>query len=132
MKEWTKRELEQLGYNIENAKITSVDLSMNDHGVFCLEMVLDGGGWGCVYGGYVLGKGYLDCKDDYFQGSEQGTESIMRIMDTVGCDRFNDMKDKIVRVAVKGWGDSVKIIGNVIKEKWFDAETFYVSGKDSK
>ena len=38
MKQWTKEELEQAGYKIENAKITSVDLSMADHGVLCLSI----------------------------------------------------------------------------------------------
>lgn len=35
------------GYKIENAKITSVDLSMEDHGCLTLSMVLDGesGSW---------------------------------------------------------------------------------------
>ena len=123
MKEWNTDKLIEAGYKIENAKITSVDLSMEDHGVLCLSMGLDGESWGCVYGGYVLGKGYVGAKE--FSGTEQGIESIMRIMDTVGVSRFNDMENKIIRVANKGWGSLIKIIGNVIEDKWFDAETFY-------
>lgn len=130
MRHWTKEELEDAGYKIENAKIKSIDLSMANHGVLCLSMGLEGNGWGCVYGGYVLGKGYLGCDDDYFEGSKQGMESIIRIMDVVGCERFNDMKGKVIRVAVKGWGDSIKIIGNVLEDNWFDAETFYDPNKD--
>lgn len=130
MRKWTKEELEEAGYKIENAKISNVDLSMSDHGVLCLSMGLDGSRWGCVYGGYVLGHGYLGCDDDYFNGSKQGIESIMRIMDVVGCSEFNSMKNKIIRVATKGWGDSIKIIGNVIEDKWFDAESFYSRYED--
>ena len=52
-------------------------------------------------------------------------ESIMRIMDVADCDTFNEMKGKIIRVATKGWGDSIKIIGNPLKNKWLDAESFY-------
>lgn len=130
MKKWTLEELEENGYKIENAEIESVDLSMADHGCLCLSMALKGYGWGCVYGGYALGRGYLGCKDDFFDGSAQGMESIIRIMDTVGCERFNDMSGKIIRVATKGWGSSIKIIGNVIEDKWFDAETFYKSEKE--
>ena len=129
MKKWTEMELEEAGYKIENAIIQSVDLSMADHGVLCLSMVLKGSAWGCVYGGYSLGSGYLGCKDEYFAGSKKGIESIMRIMDVVGCERFNDMKGKIIRVASKGWGDSLKIIGNVLEDHWFDAQTFY-KGED--
>ena len=111
------------GYKIENAKITNVDLSMADHGVVTLRLVLEGAGWGCVYGGYVLGKGYLGAET--FEGSEKGMESIMRIMDVVGVEQFNDMVGKIVRVATAGWGDSIKIIGNVIADKWFDIDSFF-------
>ena len=129
MKYWTKELLEKSGYEIENAKITNVDLSMADHGCLTLSMTLDGEGWGVVYGGYVLGKGYVGAEDDFFEGSKQGMESIMRIMDVVGSDTFNGMKNEIIRVATKGWGSSIKIIGNALKDKWFDAETFYIAEK---
>jgi hypothetical protein len=49
MKHWTKKELKEAGYEIENAKITNVDLSMADHGCLTLSMTLDGEGWGVVY-----------------------------------------------------------------------------------
>lgn len=127
MKNWTKEELEKAGYKIENAKIGDVDLSMADHGCLTLSMVLEGGGWGCVYGGYCLGHGYLGA--DEFDGSPDGLEYLMRIMDTVGVERFNKMTGKIIRVATKGLGSSVKIIGNVLENKWFDSETFF---KDKK
>ena len=52
-------------------------------------------------------------------------EAIMRIMDTVGCDKYENMKDKYIRVATKGWGSTVKIIGNVLEDKWFDYESFF-------
>ena len=125
MKHWNTETLLVDGYEIKNAKITSVDLSMADHGVLCVEITLEGGSWGCVYGGYVLGKGYVDADDDYFEGDANGMESIIRIMDVVGVNRFNDMTNKIVRVATKGWGSIIKIIGNVIEEKWFDIDSFY-------
>ena len=131
MIKWTKEMLESEGYVIENAKIESVDLSMADHGCLCLELHLHGEGWGCCYGGYVLGHGYVGADDDFFRGSTQGTESIMRIMDVVGCSRFNQMAGKYVRVATKGTGSSIiKIIGNIIEDHWFDAGSFYNAEKD--
>ncbi len=116
------------GYKIENAKITSVDLSMEDHGCLTLSMVLDGGGWGCTYGGYCLGHGYLGASS--FDGSPKGLEYIMRIMDTVGVSKFSELEGKYVRVATKGWGGIIKIIGNVIKDQWFDPEAFFKDGKE--
>ena len=125
MKKYTQEQLTEAGYSIENALITNVDLSMADHGCLTLVMTLEGDGWGAVYGGYCLGKGYLGAKDDFFDGSAAGMEYLIRIMDTVGVEKFQDLKGKYVRVADKGWGSSVKIIGNIIKDKWFDAETFF-------
>ena len=131
MKNYTYDKLTESGYSIENALIKNVDLSMADHGCLTLAMTLEGGGWGVVYGGYCLGKGYLGADDDFFDGSAAGMEYLMRIMDTVGVERFQDLKGKYVRVALKCWGSSVKIIGNIIKDQWFDAETFFEDKKEN-
>lgn len=119
------------GYRVENALIKNVDLSMVDHGCLTLAMTLEGYGWGVVYGGYSLGSGYLGADDDFFRGSAAGMEYLIRIMDTVGVERFQDLKNKYVRVAIKGSSGPVKIIGNIIKDKWFDAETFFVDKKEN-
>lgn len=123
-------QLVQNGYTIQNAKITSDDLSMEDHCCFSLSMVIEGAGWGCVYGGHVIGKGYLGA--DSFEGYAKGIEYIMRIMDVVGVSNFQDLKGKYVRVATMGWGSSVNIIGNIINEKWFDPEKFFEKDKDKQ
>ena len=130
MKNYDYYKLTEAGYTIENALIENVDLSMADHGCLTLAMTLQGGGWGVTYGGYCLGKGYLGADDDFFDGSAAGMEYIMRIMDTVGVEKFQDLKGKYVRVATKGWGGSVKIIGNILKDQWFDAETFFTDKKE--
>ena len=131
MKKYTQEQLTEAGYSIENALITNIDLSMADHGCLTLAMTLEGSGWGAVYGGYCLGKGYLGAADDFFDGSAAGTEYLIRIMDTIGVEKFQDLKGKYVRVATKGWGNSVKIIGNIINNKWFDAETFFADKKEN-
>ena len=131
MKKYTQEQLTEAGYSIENALITNIDLSMADHGCLTLAMTLEGSGWGAVYGGYCLGKGYLDADDDFFDGSAAGMEYLIRIMDTIGVEKFQDLKGKYVRVATKGWGNSVKIIGNIINNKWFDAETFFADKEEN-
>jgi len=108
---------------IENAKITYVDLSMSDHGCLVLKLELKGNGWGCCYGNRCLGHGCLGA--DEFEGFAKGTEEIMRIMDVVGVERFNDMKDKYVRVELNGLGEVITKIGNIIEDKWFDYKEFY-------
>lgn len=127
MKHWTEKALVDSGYTIENAQITNVSLNMNNHGSLCLDLTLEWKGRGCVYGGYVLGKGYVGADDDFFSGSAKGCEAIMRIMDTVEESELLKVKGKYIRVAHKGLGSSVKIIGNIIKDKWFDYGTFFVS-----
>ena len=129
MIEYTKKKLEDLGYTIENARITNVDLIMGNYGCFSSYITLDGSGWGANYGGYCLGHG--DLGSEHFDGCSDSIEYLMRIMDVVGSESFNGMVGKYVRVAIKdGWGDAIRIIGNVLEDKWFDAESFFKDKKE--
>lgn len=128
MKQHSFDELISNGYKVENALIKSVDISMADHGCITSLITLDGGSWGCVFGGYCLGHGYLGATE--FDGSPKGMEMIAQIMNIVGVERFNDMPGKYIRVAVKSWGDTIKIIGNIIKDQWFDVESFFSEDKE--
>lgn len=116
-------DLIKAGYTLKNMKITSVDLSMQDHGIITLMMALKGNDTGTIYGGTCLGHGYLGAKK--FSGSEKAMPYIMRIMDVVGVALFNDMAGKYVRIAIKDFSSPVKIIGNIIEDKWFDPESFF-------
>lgn len=98
---------------------------MENHGCLCLDLALEWDGCGCVYGGYVLGKGYVGAADDFFKGYSKGCEAIMRIMDVVGESELLKLKGKYIRIAHKGLGSTVEIIGNIIKDKWFDYRTFF-------
>lgn len=108
---------------IKNAKISSAELSMSDHGCLTMWLMLDGGGWGCGFGGYCLGKGYLGAKE--FEGSAKGMESIMRIMDVVGVEKFTDLKGRYVRAELEGWGGGINRIGNITEDKWFSYKDFF-------
>ena len=108
---------------ILNAKITSAELTMEEHGCLSLYLTLSGSGWGVSFGGRCIGHGYLGAKE--FVGSAKGAEEIMRIMDVVGVERFTDLKGKYVRVVSNGWGETVSKIGSIIEDKWFDYKEFY-------
>ena len=108
---------------IKNAKITRVSLSMSDHGCLTFYIGLNGGGWCCNFGGYCIGHGYLGAES--FQGSEAGLEVLMRIMDTVGVECWEDLKGQYCRVKTEGWGGKILSIGNILKDKWFDIKEFY-------
>ena len=36
---------------------------MENHGCISFDVVVEGAGWGCVFGGYSLGHGYLGAKE---------------------------------------------------------------------
>ena len=111
---------------ILNAKITSTSITMADHGVLTFWVTVQGGGWGCSIDGYVIGNGYLDADDDFFKGSGAGLEAMMRIMDTVGVDKWEDLEGKYVRCVLNdGWGGTITKIGNITKDKWFDLKEFF-------
>lgn len=120
---WNAKKLIADGYRIENARVQVVDLSMADHGCMTLKLVLNGGVWCTVFGGYALGNGYVGA--DSFRSTDTALVSIIQIMNVLECDTFNEMNGKYVRVATKGWGSSIKIIGNILKDQWFDYELFY-------
>ena len=110
---------------IENAKISSVSISMADLGCLSFWIMLEGNGWGCGIGGYKIGSGYLGA-DEFEAEYGDGLEAMMRIMDTVGVEKWEDLKGKYVRCKSKGWGSTgIDIIGNIIKDKWFNIRKFF-------
>ena len=110
--------------DIENAKITGTRISMADHGCLTFSLMLEGAGWGCSYGGYCIGHGYLGAKE-LKADSGNGLVAIMKIMDTVDVERWEDLKGKYVRCKVKRWGETIDEIGNLIEDKWFNIREFF-------
>ena len=109
---------------IKNVKITNVSLTMADHGCLTFYLTLEGDGWGINYGGYCIGLGFLG-SDSFTAENGSGLVAIMRIMNTVGVERWEDLKGKYIRIVDEGWGSSVKKIGNIIEDKWFDIDEFF-------
>ena len=109
---------------IQNARIQSTSLTMADHGCLTFWLHLEGHGWGCGFGGYCIGFGYLGCTNFNAENGD-GLVAIMKIMDTVGVEEQEALKGKLVRVKTDGWGSGIKEIGNIIDDKWFNIETFF-------
>lgn len=109
---------------IENAKITNVSITMEEHGCLTFWLTLEGEGWGCGYGGYCIGKGYLNA-DEFTADNGNGLVAMMKIMDTIGVERWEDLKGQYCRVEVGSWGDRITTIGNIMKNKWFNIEEFF-------
>lgn len=116
---------------IENVKITKVSLSMADHGCLTFDIFVDGSGWSCAIGGYCIGHGYLGASE-FTAENGHGLEAMMHIMNVVGVDRWENLVGKYCRVQSDGWGSTIKVIGNIIEDKWFDLEKFFEEKKKFK
>lgn len=108
---------------IENAKITSVSISMEDHGILTFTIFVRGRSWGCSIGQYTNGVGYLGAKE--WKGNGSAIVAMMKIVDTVGVSRWEDLEGKYIRVKLEGCGKSIHCIGNIIDDKWFDLKEFF-------
>lgn len=108
---------------IENAKITGTSISMADHGCLSIWLHVEGKGWGCGIGGWANGIGYLGSKN--WKGNGSAIVAMMKIMDVVGVERWEDLKGKYIRVKSEGWGGTIDEIGNLIDDKWFNLRSFY-------
>lgn len=94
---------------IINAKITNTMLGFEDHGVFTYLIYLEWPGGGVGYGGYVL-------------GGEFGCEAIKRLLNTVGVEKWEDLKGKFVRIKTEGIGTRIDNLGNILKDEWLDIQ----------
>lgn len=115
---------------IENAKITSVSISMADHGCLTFTIYIEGDGWFCSFGNRVAGHGCLD--SNYWDATGSSLVAIMKILDTVGVETWESLEGSYIRVESNGWGGKVKKIGHIIRDKWFDIDEFFEQIKDEK
>lgn len=114
---------------IINAKITKTTITMSDHGCLTFYVFFDSNAIHCGIGGYCIGHGYLGAKDDVFDATDKGLVAMMKIMDTVGVERWEDLDGKYIRIEKPDWGDSCTKIGNIIEDKWFDIKEFFKEDK---
>lgn len=115
---------------IENAKITGTSITMADHGCLTFWVTLEGGSWGCGFGGYCIGHGAMGYKPKEFTATGSGLVAMMRIMDTVGVHRWEELKGKYVRCKVSRSCEGIDEIGNIIENKWFNIREHFASEKE--
>ena len=124
MNKLTQAELQRKGYEILNAQISDVDVAFNEQGVLVAGLILSGNGWRIQYGS-TYGIGATNPSATEFQGTAEGIELLMRLITLIGAKSFNGLIGKYVRVAVLPQVGEVKIIGNIVEDKWFDIEEFF-------
>lgn len=109
---------------ILNAQITSVTLGYGDCGVFSFSLSLyTSDGKHCTFGKYPLDE--YDMKTGKRICSAHSMRIIAEIIETVGVKKWEDCKDKYIRVVSNGNSSEIKIIGNIIKDQWFDLDEHY-------
>lgn len=103
-----------------NAIITSATIK-EEHGVLSAWLMLDYGGSGQGFGGYVL---YLPQSFTHHKDPQNNCAGIFiwRCMEIGGVDSWSQLVGKSVRVRKDDEFGPIKAIGHIIKDNWFDPE----------
>ena len=113
---------------IRNAKISSTMLGREDHGIMTFMIYIDGGSFACGVGGYCLDEFNSATRARVFRA--ESMEAISKVLEVVGVDKWEDLPGKYIRLEDNGLGSTVTKIGNIIKDKWFDLEEFFMHQKE--
>lgn len=109
---------------IENARITSTMLGVEDHGIMTCYLFLKFENCNnCGFGGYELDV--YDKEEGRRVGTAAGMQMIAEILETVGVKNWEDLLGTYVRCEFEGYGGKITRIGNIIKDKWFSLEDFF-------
>lgn len=103
---------------IENARIESVMLGYEDHGILTAYVFVKFANGGCGFGGYAFDE-WNKAKQRRV-GCAFGSEWIINVLETVGVKKWEDLPGKPVRVEHEGWGGTITRIGHFIDDRWFD------------
>ena len=107
---------------IENAQITNTFLGREDHGIFTFVITVSGESWGQGFGTFALD--YYDKKTDKRMGWNNAIPLIASILDAVGVESWEELKDKYCRVKREGEWGYIRAIGHPVKNKWADTRDF--------
>ena len=109
---------------ILNAQIKNVSIYYEDHGILTFGISVDiSDGTTCVIGGYALDEYNKNTKKR--QCCAYSMDLLTRIMKVVGVSKWEDCKNKYIRVVSNGLGGSITKIGNLMKDEWLDIPDFF-------
>jgi len=111
---------------IKNAIITNTKLC-EDHRCLTAQIVIEGSGWGCAFGGYCLDHWFSEVGE---YASTGGYGAIIELMKTVGVESWEALKGQYVRVEIEG--NRVVKIGNVLSDQWYSFETYFEKTKEKE
>ena len=92
-----------------NAKIESTMLGIEDHGImtFFINLTMDRSGQS--FGGYCL-KG------------DKSIEAVRKVLETVGVDKWEDLKGKYIRIRKIDEYSTIEAIGHIVEDRWWSAK----------
>ena len=108
---------------IKNAQIKNTILGREEHGIFTFMILIEWEGSCCGIGGYALDSYDKQLNKRVF--STKSLEVISKILDVVGVDTWEELKEKYIRIKDNGWGSTIDEIGNLMKDKWFNLKEFF-------
>ena len=115
---------------VQNARITSTFLGVEDHGILTCVLRLDFGGSGQAVGQYAL-----DMPVHEFgrfvgrRGTAKGMEFVRLILSTLGVDAWEDLKGHLIRIKRGGEGRMVTAIGHIIEDRWLEFGRYWDNSK---
>lgn len=114
---------------IYNARITDTRLGYNDWNHLTLSLYTDSEYGSCGFGGCTFGGHDKNFDTDAkYINFEWTSELIMKILDVVGVDKWEDIKGKLIRIRTNGktgCAGGIEAIGNILENKWFSIRDFY-------
>lgn len=112
------KNLIESGYKILNGEIITEPHLYLKQGHLVLGIPIRGDGWSCEYGGYSLSANF------------RCAESLLLLMDVLGVADTLELKGKAVRIAVRDQNEPIRIIGNIVYDKWFNFEDFIITDNE--
>jgi len=103
---------------IDNAFITGTSLGFEDHGILTARVFVEFDSGGCAFGGYAMDN--YDAIAKRRTGTAFGCQFVMDVIQTIGVEKWEDLKGKHCRVEHEGLGGRILRIGHFMKNQWFD------------
>ena len=101
---------------ILNAKITSAEIFIEDHGLLTFGLYVD------TSAGWSTGIGMFD-----LHGCNNSAGLIKDILNLVGVTRWSDLAGKYIRIDDNNTrNSSITRIGNIISEDWIDLRAYFL------
>ena len=109
---------------IMNGRIIGARLG-EEHGCLTADLVIEGDGWSCGFGGYKLACWFGTNKPTH------GARAIVKLLRTLDIKEWEQLHGTYVRVKYdeicKG---EITTIGHIYKERWFSFKEFFEKCKE--